>query len=97
MRSLGGIGGLSVPLLKAVTRWDLAVRADYHHIGHFHTYSDFGRVLVNGSLIGYGPFSQWIGASPEPPQQLTYMLDSKRGKCQVTPIWVGEGKKAQAA
>ncbi len=90
VRSMGGVGGISVPLLRAMPRWDAARFADLHHVGHFHTYSDFGRLLVNGSLIGFGPFSQWIGASPEPPQQLSYMLDSKRGKCQVTPIWVGE-------
>ncbi len=90
VRSMGGVGGISVPLLRAMPRWDAARFADLHHVGHFHTYSDFGRLLVNGSLIGFGPFSQWIGASPEPPQQLSYMLDSKRGKCQVSPIWVGE-------
>ncbi len=97
VRSMGGIGGIGVPLLRAMTRWDLARKADLHHVGHFHTFSDFGRLLVNGSLIGYGPFSQWIGASPEPPQQLMYMLDSKRGKCQVTPVWVGDLKKRAAA
>ncbi len=99
VRSMGGVGGISVPLLRAMPRWDAARYADYHHVGHFHTYSDFGRLMVNGSLIGFGPFSQWIGASPEPPQQLSYMLDSRRGKCQVTPIWVGEdmrGGKAAA-
>ncbi len=90
VKSMGGIGGIGVPLLRAVTRWDLARKADLHHVGHFHTFSDFGRLLVNGSLIGYGPFSQWIGASPEPPQQMFYMLDAKRGKCQVTPLWVGQ-------
>jgi hypothetical protein len=86
----GGIGGLGVPLLKAIPAWDLVKQAHYHHIGHFHQLSDFGRVLVNGSLIGYGPYSQWIRASYEPPQQLMYLLDSKRGKCQTTPIWVGD-------
>lgn len=95
----GGVGGIAVPLLRAAPRWDAQRKADYHHVGHFHTISDFGKVLVNGSLIGFGPYSQEIGATPEAPAQLTYLLDSRRGKCQVTPIWVdelrdGRGKKA---
>lgn len=55
---------------------------------HFHQLKDFGSVRVNGSLIGYGPYSQHIGASFEPPQQASYVLDSRRGKSTVTPIWL---------
>ena len=90
VRYMGGVGGLSVPLLKAIAPWDQIKRADYHHIGHFHQITDLGRVLVNGSLIGYGPYSQWIRASFEQPAQMFYLLDSKRGKTFVAPIWVGE-------
>jgi hypothetical protein len=86
----GGVGGLGVPLLKRIPKWDSIKRSDYHHVGHFHQYLDYGRVVVNGSLIGYGPFSQRIGAEFEEPQQAFYLLDSKRGKCQKTPLWVGE-------
>lgn len=84
----GGVGGLAIPLLKAVPAWDSIRYAHYHHIGHFHQLSDFGRAVVNGSLIGYGPYSQSIRASFEVPQQAFYLLDSKRGKCIVTPLWV---------
>jgi hypothetical protein len=97
VRYLGGVGGLGVPLLKAIAPWDLLKKADYHHVGHFHQLSDFGRVLVNGSLIGYGPYSQWIRAGFEPPQQMFYLLDSKRGKTMVTPLWVGERDEREAA
>lgn len=90
LRYLGGVGGLAIPLLKAVPAWDAVRYAHYHHVGHFHQLSDFGRAMVNGSLIGFGAYSQWIKASPEPPQQLFYLLDSKRGKCQSTAIWVGD-------
>jgi hypothetical protein len=57
-------------------------------IGHYHQLSDFGRALVNGSLIGYSPYAMSIGASPEPPQQLTMLLDAKRGKAATMPIWL---------
>ena len=88
VRYQGGVGGIAIPLLKAVPQWDLIKRADYHHIGHFHQLTDFGRVVVNGSLIGYGPYSQSIRASFEAPQQMLYYIDSKRGKCMTTPLWV---------
>lgn len=97
LRYMGGVGGLAIPLLKAVPAWDGVKYAHYHHIGHFHQLSDFGRALVNGSLIGFGAYSQWIKASYEPPQQLFYLLDSRRGKCQTTALWVGEERPKKAA
>ncbi len=86
----GGIGGISVPLLKRVHKWDNVRRSHIHHVGHFHQYSDFGRVLVNGSLIGYGPYAMSIGADFEEPRQIFYVLDSVRGKSDVTPLWVSD-------
>lgn len=93
----GGVGGLGIPLLKAIAAWDEVRRAHYHHVGHWHQLRDYGRALVNGSIIGYGPYSAWIRAPFEDPAQLLYLLDSKRGKCHSTPIWVsprnGEASK----
>jgi hypothetical protein len=86
----GGIGGLTIPLNKRVFKWDNVRRADYHHVGHFHQLTDLGHTLVNGSLIGYSEYALSIGADYEPPQQGMYVLDSKRGKCMNTPIWVDE-------
>lgn len=87
----GGIGGIAVPLMKAVAGWDQVKRADYHHMGHWHQLRDFGNVLVNGSLIGYSPYAMSVRAAPEPPQQAFYVLDSKRGKTASFPLWVAEG------
>ncbi len=86
----GNVGGISIPLLKKIPAWDDVRYAHLHHIGHFHCQTDLGRVMVNGSLIGYNPFARWISAKFEPPQQTFYVLDAKRGKCHVTPLWVDE-------
>ncbi len=89
VRFQGGVGGIAVPLLRAAMRWDQGPqRADVHCIGHFHTRSDFGRVVVNGSLIGYNPYAQSKGFSPEPPCQGMFFVDSERGKCMPTDLWV---------
>lgn len=89
----GGVGGITIPLNKAVAQWDRVRKSDYHHFGHFHQYIDTGNVLVNGSLIGYNAYAMSIKASPEPPQQAFYLLDSTRGKTCKSPIWVREQNK----
>lgn len=87
----GGVGGIAPPLLRGVSRLESFRRADYTFIGHFHQYADFGSVMVNGSVIGYGTYSVKINAPYEPPQQAFCLIDSRHGKCQTTPIWLEEG------
>lgn len=48
----GGVGGITIPLNKAVAQWDLSSRCSYYHFGHFHQYIDTGRILVNGCFTG---------------------------------------------
>jgi len=91
LRYNGGIGGLTIPAIKAMHRWSQWRDCDYYHFGHFHTYSpDIASMTFNGSVIGPNPYAFAIGAKPEPPQQAFYLLDAKRGKTAMHPIWVGE-------
>lgn len=94
VRYWGGVGGLSVPLGKRVPMWDTVIESDLHHVGHFHQFRDFGHTIVNGSVIGYSEYAMAIGAEYEPPQQGFYVLDAKRGKTCVSPLWVGEEPEA---
>lgn len=81
-----GIGGIYVPLLRAIKRWDEARRADVTNFGHWHQRVAGKGFFGNGSLIGVTPYS--IGFGIEPPQQSFYLVDSVRGPCCSTPIWV---------
>ena len=90
IRYAGGIGGITVPMIKKVLAWDKWSDADFYHFGHFHQLLDLGRIMVNGSVIGANAYAQSIGATPEPPQQGFYILDEKRGKTAVSPVWVAE-------
>lgn len=90
MRYNGGIGGITIPAIKAAHRWDAWRKADYYHFGHFHTALDLGQIAFNGSVIGPSPYGFAIGATPEPPQQSFYVLDAKRGKTAKSPVWVEE-------
>lgn len=92
LRYNGGIGGLTIPMIKAVHRWQQWRDCDYYHFGHFHTRANPSeQIMVNGSVIGPSPYSFAIGAAPEPPVQSFFVLDAKRGKTMSSPIWVHEG------
>lgn len=84
----GGIAGMMVPIRRGITR-QFAGR-DFHQylMGHFHKRTDDGDVQINGSLIGYSPYSQRIHAKPEPRQQTFFIIDSERGKSITAPIWL---------
>lgn len=93
IRSQGGIGGIDVPLNRAVAQWRNKYKTDLSVVGHFHRFQMGERLITNGSLIGYGAYSDWLpGADPEPAQQAFCIFDARRGKCKNTPIWVGESK-----
>lgn len=94
VRYQGGILGPGVPFMKAVDAWNTTKHADFTHIGHLHNYNIFGRGVMNGSLIGHSPYSMSVKARKEDPCQAFYLLDSKRGMCMNTRIWVGEGRPA---
>lgn len=84
----GGVGGLTIPLLKATAQWNKARSADLDVLGHFHQYLDLGSAVVNGSLIGYNSFALSIKASYERPTQALFLMDKKRGRTGRWPIYL---------
>jgi len=84
----GGIGGMTIPINKKISKWNQLRKADLDVMGHFHQLFDGGNFIVNGSLIGYNAYALAIGASPEKPQQSFFLWVMGRGKTMVCPIWV---------
>lgn len=84
----GGVGGVSIPIRRGISRQFQGRQIHQFNMGHFHTRQDFGDIQINGSMIGYSPYSQFIHAAFEPRQQAFYMVDSERGKCLSAPIWL---------
>lgn len=82
----GGVGGLSIPLQKAIGQWNKSVPVDLDVLGHWHQLRDFGNAVVNGSLIGYSAYALRIKADYERPQQAFFLIDEKRGKTGSFPI-----------
>lgn len=82
----GGVGGIYIPLNKAIAQWNKAKPATLDVLGHFHQLRDGGNFLVNGSLIGYNSFAQSIKADFEEPKQTLFLIDKKRGRTCTWPI-----------
>lgn len=84
----GGVLGPGVPFTKAVDAWNYSKPCQYTHIGHYHNYGVYRVGVMNGAMIGYSPYAAKVKARKEDPAQAFYLLDSKRGPCQHTKVWL---------
>ena len=88
MRYAGGVGGITIPVNKKIAMWNRLRQVDYDFFGHFHNHLDGGHWVCNGSLIGYGAFSNEIGAPFEHPKQAFCLIDKDKGKTGSFPIFL---------
>lgn len=82
----GGVGGIYIPVNKAIAQWNKGRHADLDVFGHFHQLRDGGNFICNGSLIGYNAFALSIKADYEKPKQALFLLDKRRGRTCLWPI-----------
>lgn len=94
----GGVGGLTIPLRKALAQWNNPIRADLTVLGHFHQFFDGGDFLVNGSLIGYNTYAQAIKATYEEPRQAFFLVHARNGgqKSVTAPVWLDGAHQRRA-
>lgn len=91
----GGVGGIYIPVNKAIGQWNKARHADLDVFGHFHQLRDGGNFICNGSLIGYNAFALSIKADFDKPKQALFLMDRKRGRTCTWPILVDAGVPKQ--
>lgn len=85
----GGVGGITIPVNKAIAQWNKGVKADLDVFGHFHTKMDMHNFVSNGSLIGYNAYALRIKADFEPPTQSFFLVNKRwNSKSCYTPIFV---------
>jgi len=85
----GGVGGITIPVNKAIAQWNKGVKADLDVFGHFHTSIDGKNFVSNGSLIGYNAYAVRIKADYEAPSQSLFLVNKKfNSKGIYTPIFV---------
>lgn len=82
----GGVGGITIPVNKAIAQWNKTRKADYDFFGHFHQFLDGGYWICNGSMMGFNAYAESIKAGFEPPKQAFFLIDFKRGKTITAPI-----------
>lgn len=84
----GGIGGVTIPIKKALAAYQSFRHADWTACGHWHQLTWHRDFVVNGSLIGYNEFALSIKAEYEDPAQAFFLCDSRRGRTCFSPLWV---------
>lgn len=85
---LGGVGGITIPIKKAISQWNKARRADIDYFGHFHQLTFHKDFVCNGSMIGWNPYAVSIKADFERPQLSWSLINRKYGKTAQHPIIV---------
>lgn len=90
IRYAGGVGGLTIPLNKAIQAWNKnnPYPADFDVLGHYHSLHFLPDALVNGSVIGYNAYAQSIKARFEEPQQALFLIAKEHGPTCFNRIWV---------
>lgn len=77
----GGVGGLTIPVLKAIQSWNHAQKADLDVFGHWHQHLYIPRRFVaNASLIGHNAYADRIKAEYQPPSQTLIIVDHEHNR-----------------
>lgn len=90
----GGVGGIMIPIRKAIAKWQTVRHAHLTCMGHYHQEHFLRDLCVNGSLVGYGPYSLSIAAPFEEPRQSFFLMDRHRGITMPATIWLEESRRA---
>jgi hypothetical protein len=86
LRYGGGVGGIYIPVNKAINQWNKSKKADLDCFGHFHQMKNAGTFISNGSLIGWNSFAIRIKADFEKPKQAFFLVDKKYFVNCIRPI-----------
>lgn len=84
----GGVGGLTIPVEKAIAQWNRAIKADLDVFGHWHQSQQNPKWISNASLIGHNAYAISIKAGFEPPSQTYFLMNKKRGRTITAPIFL---------
>jgi hypothetical protein len=85
---MGGVGGLTIPMNKAIKSWNTGRAAAFDIFGHYHQTMLPGLFYANGSILGYSTYAVRIKGEYERPQQGFLVFDSKRFLTATDKIFV---------
>ena len=93
IRYQGGVGGITIPVNKAIAQWNKANAVACDIFGHWHQYMEDWRFVSCGCLVGYNAYAESIKADCQDPSQTLVVFSAHRGKCMALPIYVEPSKK----
>jgi hypothetical protein len=89
MRYQGGVGGITIPVNKAIAQWDKVQAVDFDIFGHWHTHLvGYPKWVSCGSLMGYSEYSVEIKAEFQHPTQTFIVIDRDYGLTVAAPIFL---------
>lgn len=86
MKYGGGIGGITIPVNKAIAQWNTLKQADIDCFGDKHTAFDGMNFVANGSMIGYNAYALSVKAPFQEPMQMVFGIHSKVGRYITMPV-----------
>ena len=94
LRYMGGVGGISISVNKAIAQWDKVDSVDLDVFGHWHTFLwHYPKWVSCGSLMGYNEFSVAIKAEFQHPSQAFIVIDRDYGVTSAMPIFLTSAKR----
>lgn len=75
----GGVGGLTIPVNKAIAKLNRGISVDYDCFGHWHQRFTGGHWFSNNCLVGFDEFAAGIAAEPSPPSQTLLIVANGYG------------------
>ena len=89
LRYNGGVGGITIPVNKAIAQWDKVEQVDFDIFGHYHQFLwNYPKWVCCGSLMGYSEYSLSIKSEFQHPTQTFIVLDRKFGVTNALPIFL---------
>jgi hypothetical protein len=97
IRYSGGVGGISIPVNKAIAQWNKSVKADFDIFGHWHQFLNSWNFFSVGCSVGHSPYAVWIKADFQPPTQGFVVSDKDRGPVMCLPVYCDSAKQRAVA
>ena len=86
IRYQGGVGGVHIPVRKAISQWNKTRWADLDVFGHWHGLEWSQSYVINGSAIGYSAYAENLKADYQKAAQALFLMHSRCGKTAQFPI-----------
>lgn len=94
IRYQGGVGGITIPVNKAVAQWNKSRHCYLDLFGHWHQHLVHGKSWVAGnSLIGHNAYAVEIKAEYQEPSQPFLVIDRDYGLTQAMELFVTQPRQ----